>query len=101
VIKRETPSPFQTVPRLKSPTPTSSPNLINQNKPFPSTIRDDSLKDGKLERYEAPQPGTVRDSHRSNEESPALKMSMLCHSKPSPFSKAEFLVLTDSFASLN
>jgi hypothetical protein len=25
---------------------------------------------------------------------------MLCHSKPSPFSKAEFLVLTDSFASL-
>jgi hypothetical protein len=26
---------------------------------------------------------------------------MLCHSKPSPFRKAEFLVLTDSFASLN
>jgi hypothetical protein len=28
-------------------------------------------------------------------------MCMLCHSKPSPFRKAEFLVLTDSFASLN
>jgi hypothetical protein len=49
------------VPRLKWPTPTLSLNLITQNKSFPNTIRDNSLTDGKLERSESPQPGTVRE----------------------------------------